>query len=261
MWLEHYTALLQAYHRGGHEPSLMLARIFSMVVRYETLTEVKSAYQAALPRAVMQILREDFGVRHECFASPLNCYFEQYCSLFPDTDHFFGSQGSFFDFQPEMGSFECNPPFDQQSIVATFTHIYDLLVATQNPLSFFVCIPKVDINSNLKSLMADTNEVLDMLMGSSPLLRHRVIIPRHQHAFLMGLQHRKTGDSRHWVSTKDSVLYWFQNNAGAAMWPVGKENVHRLVAAFESMVGGAEAIGEFRKAREARETARQRPSA
>jgi len=232
----------------------MLARIFSMVVRYETLTEVKSAYQAALPSNVMSVLKEDFGVRHECFASPLNCYFDRFCSLFKDTDCFFGSEGSFFHFQPDYGSYEVNPPFDQQSIVATYTHIHDLLLATEKPLSFFVCIPKVDIGFNLKALIQKEakEEVLGMLTGTSPLLKHRVVIPRHQHAYLMGLQHRKTGESRHWVSTKDSVLSWFQNRAGNETWPVERKSVQRLVVAFESEVEEAQAVGEFRASREAR---------
>jgi len=249
LWESHYQRLVTSYERGGHPTSLTLARIFSMVVRYETLTEVKSAYQAALPANVMAVLAEDFGVRFECFASPLNCYFDRYCSLFQDTDQFFGSEGSFFGFRPESGSFECNPPFDQQSIVATYTHICELLQSTEQPLSFFVCIPKVDIGSNLKALI-EREEVLPMLTGTSHLLRHRVIIPRHQHAYLMGLQHRKTGESRHWVSTKDSVLSWFQNPAGARRWPVERKSVQRLVAAFESQVDEAQAVGDFRKERE-----------
>jgi hypothetical protein len=55
-------------------------------------------FQAALNGATFRVLKEQFGVRHECFASPLNCNFEHYCSAFLDTDYLFGSCGSFFDF-------------------------------------------------------------------------------------------------------------------------------------------------------------------
>ena len=50
--------------------------------------------QGALCPALMECLHRVFGVTFECFASPLNCYFRQYCSAFPDTDGYFGSRGS-----------------------------------------------------------------------------------------------------------------------------------------------------------------------
>eukprot|EP00439_Symbiodinium_sp_Y106_P014283 s690_g2.t1 len=37
------------------------------------------------------------GVSCELFASPLNCYFAQFYSAFPDVDSAFGSRGSFFE--------------------------------------------------------------------------------------------------------------------------------------------------------------------
>lgn len=49
--------------------------------------------QGALPVHVFEALHKLFGVSFECFASPLNCYFKQYCSAFLDTDGYFGSRG------------------------------------------------------------------------------------------------------------------------------------------------------------------------
>ena len=49
--------------------------------------------QGALTPSLMECLHRVFGVTFECFASPFNCYFRQYCSAFPDTDGFFGSRG------------------------------------------------------------------------------------------------------------------------------------------------------------------------
>lgn len=49
--------------------------------------------QGALPLTVLECLNRHFGVTLECFASPLNCYFRQYCSAFPDIDSYFGSRG------------------------------------------------------------------------------------------------------------------------------------------------------------------------
>lgn len=49
--------------------------------------------QGSLPVHIFETLHRLFGVSFECFASPLNCYFRQYCSAFPDTDGYFGSRG------------------------------------------------------------------------------------------------------------------------------------------------------------------------
>ena len=76
---------------------------------------------------VMESIQRNFGVNFECFASPFNCYFRQYCSAFGDTDGYFGSMGSFFGFQPITGSFEMNPPFSEELIDAAITHAEDLL--------------------------------------------------------------------------------------------------------------------------------------
>ena len=50
--------------------------------------------QGALPLSVFECLNRVFGVTFECFASPLNCFYKQYCSAFADTDGYFGSRGS-----------------------------------------------------------------------------------------------------------------------------------------------------------------------
>ena len=68
---------------------------------------------------------------HECFASPLNCYYPSFCSLFPDTDRFFGSYGSFFSFRPKHGSFEANPPFVPEVMLAAVRHAEALLTASE----------------------------------------------------------------------------------------------------------------------------------
>lgn len=49
--------------------------------------------QGALPVSVFEALNRQFGVSFECFASPLNCYFKQFSSAFPDIDGYFGSRG------------------------------------------------------------------------------------------------------------------------------------------------------------------------
>ena len=82
---------------------------------------------AALPRKVFDLLHRNFHVTFECFASPFNCYFKQYCSAFSDTDCYFGSRGSFFELNPKSGSFQANPPFSEEVMQAMANHMILLL--------------------------------------------------------------------------------------------------------------------------------------
>ena len=129
---------------GGDERRTRVAmgRIGSLLVRYEALAG--GGYQAALNGASFSALQEHWGVEMECFASPLNCRFRRYCSAFPDTDVWFGSSGSFFEFSPSSGSFEANPPFVPSVVEAMTKHMQRLLSAAEergDALSFIVVIP------------------------------------------------------------------------------------------------------------------------
>jgi len=74
-----------------------LTRVWMLVKRYNgyfgTSQGEGAQNQGALPVTVLECLNKNFGVTFECFASPLNCYFRQYCSAFPDLDSYFGSRG------------------------------------------------------------------------------------------------------------------------------------------------------------------------
>ena len=82
----------------------MLQRVFNVLQRYESLSGAAAGYQMALTEDIFDELYKLYGVEHECFASPLNAYFPNYCSLFYDTDKYFGSHGSFFNFFPKQGT-------------------------------------------------------------------------------------------------------------------------------------------------------------
>jgi len=98
--------------------------IWRALVRYHACVFGASCecvgWQLAAPPAAMRVLRDKFGVSHECFASPFNCFFPSFSSVFPDTDWWFGSRGNFSTLLPKEGSFEANPPFDP-GVMATLT--------------------------------------------------------------------------------------------------------------------------------------------
>jgi phosphorylated CTD-interacting factor 1 len=80
--------------------SLFIPRLYCMLKRYSTflgnyspVQQESEESQTSIPASVFNCLNVHFGVTFECFASPLNCYFRQYCSAFGDTDSYFGSRG------------------------------------------------------------------------------------------------------------------------------------------------------------------------
>ena len=81
-----------------------------MQMRYHSLANFDQGTQGGLPPAAFAVLRECFGVKHECFASPLNVCLgaaeQTFNSLFWDVDQYFGSKGDFFSFVPTSGSYE-----------------------------------------------------------------------------------------------------------------------------------------------------------
>eukprot|EP00916_Digyalum_oweni_P006564 GHVL01011234.1.p1 GENE.GHVL01011234.1~~GHVL01011234.1.p1 ORF type:complete len:801 (+),score=263.42 GHVL01011234.1:45-2447(+) len=110
-------------------------RLYTLLKRYITFigidpncTDVRGGnMHAAAPETTFLYIKNNLHVNMECFASPLNCYFNTFCSAFYDTDKYFGSCGSFFDFEPTDGSFEVGPPYTEEVMLKTAEHLLYLL--------------------------------------------------------------------------------------------------------------------------------------
>eukprot|EP00438_Fugacium_kawagutii_P031012 Skav224085 [mRNA] locus=scaffold942:355461:362238:+ [translate_table: standard] len=121
---------------------------------------VGSSWQLGTSVEVLSVfawLRDKMGVSCEVFASPLNCYFAEYYSAFPDVDVFFGSRGSFFDVENlPAGSYEVGPPYTEEvmELMARklLRHLHSSQQA-QEPLSFVVFVPHWGDECTALSLM------------------------------------------------------------------------------------------------------------
>eukprot|EP00471_Norrisiella_sphaerica_P012012 CAMPEP_0184503582 /NCGR_PEP_ID=MMETSP0113_2-20130426/51963_1 /TAXON_ID=91329 /ORGANISM="Norrisiella sphaerica, Strain BC52" /LENGTH=414 /DNA_ID=CAMNT_0026893107 /DNA_START=2068 /DNA_END=3312 /DNA_ORIENTATION=+ len=133
----HFSKLRELYKRYGPKSPLhhdedygFKCALFRVLARYQSLSG--HGFQAALNEEAFEILNTKLGVDFECFASPLNSYFGNFCSAFPDTDSVFGSVGSFFDLPIDgtvKGSFEANPPFISLIMTEMALHIHKLMHA------------------------------------------------------------------------------------------------------------------------------------
>ena len=179
--------------------------------------------QGALPVHVFEALHKLFGVSFECFASPLNCYFKQYCSAFLDTDGYFGSRGPCLDFFPISGSFEANPPFCEELMDAMVSHFEKLLESSSEPLSFIVFIPE----------WRDPPTPALTRMEQSKFKRHQLILTAFDHEYRSGSQHVCKKEEMYYKAVHNTAVLFLQNSAGFAKWEPTPERLQELVAAYK----------------------------
>ena len=192
--------------------------IYSCLSRYEALRG--AGYQCALPGDAFSAASKcGLGVTIECFASPLNCRYNKFCSAFPDVESRFGSIGSFFDdevFDPKHGSFEANPPFIPETMFAMGEKIERLLNdRDRGPLSFLVIVPFWGAGSDFCENLI-----------KSKYTRANVLLQAAKHAYFDGSQHTKVVKLDTTLlrpSSWDTAIILLQNNLGAEKWPVTEE--------------------------------------
>ncbi|KAJ8960756.1 hypothetical protein NQ318_020049 [Aromia moschata] len=211
---------------------LFIPRVWVMLKRYATFlgvnpssstanSDVQDAQQS-LPVTVFECLNRSFGVTFECFGSPLNCYFKQYCSAFADCDSYFGSRGSFLQLKAVSGSFEANPPYSEELMEASVNHMERLLSDSPEPLSFVVLMP---------DYREPTPAALERL-ESSQFKRRQVTVPAFEHEFRHGFQHVLSKSELNVRSVHGTVIVWLQNAAGHQKWEPSEERVQALLEAF-----------------------------
>ncbi|ESN95484.1 hypothetical protein HELRODRAFT_102536 [Helobdella robusta] len=226
----HFRKLEQLYMLNCRDDPKMehfLHRTWCLLKRYNTFFGTKEnegfGLQGALPVSVFQCLNRSFGVTFECFASPLNCYFKQFCSAFPDTDGYFGSRGSILDFYPISGSFEANPPFNEELMEAMVDHFESLLSETPLPLSFIIFLPD----------WKDPPTEALIKLESSRYKRQQMTIPAMEHEYRHGFQHICQRKDLNVRSLHGTLVIFLQNDAGANKWSVNNDNMRELLYAYQ----------------------------
>ncbi|XP_030388130.1 mRNA (2'-O-methyladenosine-N(6)-)-methyltransferase [Scaptodrosophila lebanonensis] len=203
---------------------LFIGRVWCLLKRYQTFlgnalnsSQEAELTQAALPVPVFECLHRHFGVSFECFASPFNSYFRQYCSAFADTDAYFGSRGPFLDFKPVSGSFQVHPPHCEELIDASLVHIDKLLTDSMEPLSFIVFLPEWKSISKLEESMYK---------------RRSMVVLGMAHEYRHGYQHMMQKSEVLIKCMQGTQVVWLQNSAGYARWGPNENRVEALREAF-----------------------------
>ncbi|XP_068918856.1 mRNA (2'-O-methyladenosine-N(6)-)-methyltransferase isoform X2 [Petaurus breviceps papuanus] len=203
-----------------------LPRVWCLLRRYQMMFGVGlyegTGLQGSLPVHVFEALHRLFGVSFECFASPLNCYFRQYCSAFPDTDGYFGSRGPCLDFSPLSGSFEANPPFCEELMDAMVSHFEKLLESSPEPLSFIVFIPE----------WRDPPTPALTRMERSRFKRHQLVLPAFDHEYRSGSQHICKKEELYYKAVHNTAVLFLQNDPGFAKWEPTPARLQELTTAY-----------------------------
>ena len=197
------------------QTNILDRRIYSMLQRYDTLWKRNSGSQGALPDQVFDVLQKYLKVEGECFASPLNHRLDKFFSAFHDTDACFGSLGSFFSPSNNRltGSWECNPPFDIESVKNTLVKFRQLLQMAEEVgdiLSFALFCP--DFETRRSGKIGHSNAIVKELSALMRFQRSKVIV-NEQHTYLYGFQHTPhnfTSDT-YWKSNQPTSIFLFQS--------------------------------------------------
>lgn len=203
---------------------IFLPRVWCALKRYQTYLGINEgqATQMSLPVSVFECLQKHFEVSFECFASPFNSYFRQYCSAFADTDTYFGSRGPFLEFRPISGSFEANPPYCEELMEAMVNHFERLLADSIEPLSFIVFLPE----------WRDPPPNALIKLEGSHFKKRQVVVPAMEHEYRHGFQHILSKSEINIRAAHGTLVIWLQNEAGAARWSVTDHNVMALLEAW-----------------------------
>jgi hypothetical protein len=119
--------------------------VWTMTYRYQLLGSNNNQL-GVLPENLLN-MKSDFGMDFELFGSSINFTLTDYCSLYYDVEKYFGSSGSFFNFNPTHGIYSFNPPYQSDIITKGVYKLFDLLdnnslnYEDDNRLSFIITIP------------------------------------------------------------------------------------------------------------------------
>ncbi|XP_039281178.1 mRNA (2'-O-methyladenosine-N(6)-)-methyltransferase-like, partial [Nilaparvata lugens] len=223
--MTHLQKLEQLYRYSCFDDKkleLFLPRVWCLLKRYNAWLSGAQGTQGALPVTVLECMHRAFGVTFECFASPLNCYFKQYCSAFADTDSYFGSRGPLLDLKAVSGSFEANPPFSEELMEAMVARFEQLLTDSPEPLSFIIVMPE----------WRDPPPAALLRLEASHFKRKQVVVPALEHEYRHGFQHIVSKQDLSVRSSHGTLVVWLQNAAGFQRWGPTEERVEALLEAF-----------------------------
>lgn len=162
-------------------------KIYLLILKYHLLSS--NNHQLAVNQDILTKLNNYYQLNHECFASPFNCFFKNYNSLF-NLEKDFGSHGNFFDNVFIEGVYLVNPPFENLIIEKTIHRLINFLNRShfkKKNLTFFITLPVWD---NIGKTILNTKTLFDYeefniinVIKSSPYLKYIKMINKNKFSY------------------------------------------------------------------------------
>lgn len=128
-------------------------KILQLIIRYSNLESPNGRnFQGALPDKVFKMLRDEANCNFETFAAPQFSYYDKCCSAYYDTDKYFGSVGTFTNFNPNEGTYEGAPPNSEYFLNHIINHLLDIFKNATGKLCFILFLPDWDDLEGLKKI-------------------------------------------------------------------------------------------------------------
>lgn len=185
-----------------------LKYVLAGLIRYATLNS--GSHQYIVDLEYKERLRQKFGTNFECFGSMFNRYYDNFCSMFPDIEHNFGSSGNFMALKMKSGYYQANPPYEEILMQRMYEKVFDIL-KEPGPIIYTLNIPERDDYELRKRI---ENDKLYLLSTKKEELFHvaldrtkKVKIPRYD-------------------------AYVFANSAAITLW--GKDKIGELLREISS---------------------------
>jgi len=227
---EHFEKLKKLYdlHSSSIDPTHIHfhGRLYCLIRRYKTMFGIDgTGFQAAAPAPIWQAIIKECHVRHESFASPLNCYLPFHCSAYFDTDGYFGSSGSFFDFEPTEGNFQLGTPNVEEVMIKASHRVNQFIKSATGPMTWVCLVP--DWNDPPAEFLS--------VYGNSPYLRKKILIDGNSYAYIRGDQETKVETSEFFfIAPFSNWVFLLQNDEAAKTLVIDDAVVERIKQGYKN---------------------------
>jgi hypothetical protein len=158
--------------------------VWTILYRYQLLSSNNN--QLAVIPKIYNMMKNDFNLSVECFASAINSSSDHFCSLYYDVERFFGSIGNFFQLTCIEGVYSFNPPYQHDVMTLGFTRMLDQLDKSDKQLTFIITIPiwdntgkemmeKMNMENNNNKIDYEDFEIMNTIRNSKHFRGLRMI--------------------------------------------------------------------------------------
>jgi|LakMenE18May11ns_1017448.scaffolds.fasta_scaffold9955141_4 hypothetical protein len=203
--------------------------VICLIIRYNTLESYNQ--QLAVYPQFYKHMKTKYNINTELFASSLNFFFPNYCSLYYDLEQHFGSLGNFSEFNITNEDFYvANPPFDESIMTNMSIKILKWLSNSTRGLNFFITIPVWDENSKYGRY-----EALEILK-KSPYITFITKLEKHHSKFFDYYENKYKFPCK-------MYFILLQNKLGRDKYPIKNEllNTIHIMFRLNKQIGGIRA--------------------